>query len=131
MSNRAVVALLAALVAAGCGGEREPESYKLAPTKACLEDANVRVSTRAVDFVASTALGGALNAKFRHNEVTLAFGESGEDAERTESAYRTFAPKRLKRKIDDVLLRDRNVVLLWAVAPSQEQRETIEGCLRG
>ena len=131
MKKRVLAALAVTLIASGCGGARQPETYKLVPTKTCLEDANVRVSTRGVDFVASTALGGALNAKFRGNEVTLAFGDSPDAAERTERAYRRFAPDRLKPKIDDVLRRERNVVLLWAVSPSPEQQRTVVDCLRG
>ena len=129
--KRLLAALVVVLVASACGGARQPDTYKLAPTKTCLQEADVRVSTRAIDFVASTALGGALNAKFRGNEVTLAFGDSPDAAERTERAYRRFAPDGLKPKIDDVLRRERNVVLLWAVAPSEEQRRTVVDCLRG
>ena len=128
--KRLLAALAGIAVASGCGGASQPETYELAPTRTCLEEADVRVSTR-VDFVASTALGGALNAKLRGNEVTLAFGDSPDAAERTERAYRRFAPDRLKPKIDDVLRRERNVVLLWAVSPTEDQTRTVIDCLRG
>ncbi len=134
MSRRSLllglVAALAALAAAGCGREAEPRVYELPPTKACLEAADLPVSTRDVDFVASTALGGALNARFPRprNEVTISFGESEADAARTERAYRNFAPKRLR--IDDVLRRDSNVVMLWAVGPTEKQSKTVSDCLR-
>ncbi len=123
------IALLAgALALGGCGREEEPRAYRLEPTRACLAETDVPVTTRNVDFVASTALGGALKAKFPENQVTIAFGRSGADAERTERAYRNFAPKKLK--IDDVLRRDANVVLLWAVGPSERDAETVTDCLR-
>ena len=131
MTTRLLAALAATLIASACGGAGQPETYKLAPTMTCLQEEDVRVNTRTVDFVASTALGGALNAKFRGNEVTLAFGDSPDAAERTERAYRRFAPDRLKPKIDDVLRRERNVVLLWAVSPNEEQHRTVVDCLRG
>jgi hypothetical protein len=125
------LALLAGALAAGCGGEQPPRVYKFGPTKACLENADARVSTRGIDFVASTALGGALNVRFPGNEVTLAFGRSDADAERIADAYARFAPRRLRPKIADVLGRERNVVLLWGVAPREEDRKTVVLCLRG
>ena len=122
----ALVLALFAAAAAACGGNAD-EPYELKDTHACLRKERVRVTTKNVDFVASTAAGGALHAEFARNEVTVAFGDSEEDAARTERAYRRFAPKRLN--IDDVLRRDRNVVLLWGVAPSPEDAETISRCL--
>ena len=123
-----LVAAFAAI--AGCGGEPPPETYVLDPTEACLRQAGegVRVS-RQVDFVASTAFGGAVNVRFprRANEVTIAFGQSEADAARIEQAYRRFAPRRLR--IGDVLRRDRNAVLLWGIVPTAEQESTIRGCL--
>ena len=129
MSRRLfVLAYATAVGLAGCGGERPPDEYLFDATLACLRQEVGRVSTTDVDFVASTALGGALNARFRQNEVTISFGESAADAARTERAYRNFAPKRLK--IDDVLRRDSNVVMLWAVGPTEKQSETVSNCLR-
>ena len=120
--------LVLASLAAGCGGSAD-EPYDLDATRACLRGERVPLS-RDVDFVASTAAGGALHAEFpkTKNEVTIAFGDSEEDAARTERAYRRFAPKRLN--ISDVLRRDRNVVLLWGVAPNEQDAETISRCLK-
>ena len=127
MRRALVVAFSLLALAAGCGGDAD-RPYELDATRACLRNARVPVSMN-VDFVASTAAGGALHAEFpkTKNEVTIAFGESEEDAARTERAYRRFAPKRLN--IDDVLRRDRNAVLLWGVAPNEQDAETISRCL--
>jgi hypothetical protein len=63
---------------AGCGGSGgdEPSSYALAPTRACLQSEDgVTVNTKDVDFVATTALGGAMRVKVSpQNFVVMAFG---------------------------------------------------------
>ena len=128
MRRAIVVSVVLVAVAAGCGGDAD-ELYRVEATTACLRSERVPV-TRKVDFVASTAAGGAIHVEFpkTKNEVTIAFGDSEEDAARTERAYRRFAPKRLN--ISDVLRRDRNVVLLWGVAPNEQDAETISRCLK-
>ena len=123
------LAVAALLATTACGGDAPPENYALEPTLACLKRETARVSTENVDFVASTAFGGAVNVRFprRVNEVTLAFGESEEDATRIERAYRRFAPRRVQ--IADVLRRELNVVLLWGVVSTPAQEQTVRGCL--
>ena len=48
-----------------------------------------------VDFVASTALGGAFNAKLLGNQVTLAFAQDRKEAERIVRAYQRFRGKNI------------------------------------
>ena len=119
------------LLLAGCGGggADEPERYRLEPTRDCLEQAAARVHTDGLDFVASTALGGGLKAKLPENEVTVAFGSSRADAARTEQAYRQFAGAKIP--IDHVLFRRLNVVMLWELPPSDQDRATVLNCLEG
>src|SRR2546423_9469223 len=70
-------AVLVALVAAGCGGTK---SYDADKTRACLsKQQRVKVRNK-VDFVASTALGGAFNVKLLGNQVTLVFGQDRKEA---------------------------------------------------
>jgi hypothetical protein len=123
----AVVAAAAAL--AGCGGDEEPDAYRLAPTRDCLRSENVVVTTHDLDFVARTALGGGLRANLARNEVVLAFGSSRADARALERAYRRFGGKRVP--LEDVLMRERNVVLVWAGKPSPEDLDRVTGCLEG
>jgi hypothetical protein len=129
VSLAAGLALAAVLLVAGCGGNGEPELYRLDPTRACLEDAGHEVSTDDLDFVASTATGGAFRADVGANEVTLTFGETEEEAERTASAYRNFAGPTIQ--IDHVLFRRSNAVLVWGAPPGDEERAPVEGCLHG
>jgi thiol-disulfide isomerase/thioredoxin len=120
-------------LAAGCGGSgsEEPSSYALAPTRACLQSENgVEVNTRDVDFVASTALGGAMRVKVSPvNFVVMAFGDDEAEAQRIEQAYREFAGQRIP--IDDVLERRKNLVLVWNAPPTGEDEGAIANCLKG
>ena len=103
--------------------------FRLAPTKACLEGANIPVRTRNLDFVARNALGGGMHARFAGNNVTLAFGESDGGARAIEEAYRRLRGRTIV--IEEVLKRERNVVMVWAGGPSAAQLQAIEGCLSG
>jgi hypothetical protein len=118
-----------AIVAAGCGGggTDEPDRYAVQPTRACLQNAAAEVSTTNLDFVASTALGGALRVRLPTNFVVVAFGEDPDEAERIERAYRRFAGETIA--IDDVLERTKNVVFVWNAPPSPEERAAVVGCL--
>jgi hypothetical protein len=128
MNLRRVSLLLpVAVLVSACGGSGVG-NYELEPTRSCLEDSELRPTQRKVDFVASTALGGAMRVRIAQNDLSLAFGESEQEAERIEKAYRRFAPKRFP--IQDVLRRDRNVVMLWGVSPTIDQLDAVNRCLR-
>ena len=128
--RRALPALVAAgILLAGCGGDAEPDHYTLEATKACLDDEGVRTSANDLDFVASTALGGAVVAHPGGNRVVLAFGDTPASAARTVRAYRTFAGRRIP--LQDLLFQERNTVLLWEEPPTPEQAKTIRDCLDG
>jgi hypothetical protein len=125
-----LLACAAALAAAGCGGgDDEPSLYRLTPTSACLRSADVPVTTRNLDFVASTALGGALRARFPDNQVVVAFGSSANDGNAIERAYRQFAGRNIG--LSDVLMREENVVLVWAAKPTEQDLERVADCLEG
>jgi hypothetical protein len=135
MGTRRVLAsaLAIAALASGCEGskEAEPEAYALAPSRACLAARDdVRVDAQKVDFVASTALGGAMRIELpaTDNFVVVSFGDDDAEAARIEHAYREFAGQHIP--IDDVLQRTKNVVLVWNGPPGLEERETVLGCLR-
>ena len=130
MSRKRIAALgLVVAMLGACGGNDPPEHVSLGPTEACLEAAGVPVSRKDLDFVASTALGGGLRARPDANSVTIAFGESADDALRIEQAYQQFSGPDIP--LHDLLSRDRNAVLLWEEPPSEEQRNLVTGCLAG
>jgi hypothetical protein len=117
--------LAGTLLVAGCGGTT---TYDADKTRACLaEQPGVKVRNK-VDFVASTALGGAFNVKLLGNQVTLAFGEDRKEAERIVRAYQRFRGKNIG--LPDVLRPTQNVVALWEAHPSDTALQTIQDCLK-
>jgi hypothetical protein len=117
--------LAATPVLAGCGGTK---SYDAEKTRACLADqSGVQVRNK-VDFVASTALGGAFNVKLPGNQVTLSFAEDRKEAQRIVRAYERFRGKNIG--LTDVLRPNHNVILLWEKHPSDAAVQTIQDCLK-
>jgi hypothetical protein len=135
MGRRSALAALLAFGAlvAGCGGSlgNEPDRYLLPPTKQCLRgEGGVKIEMRNVDFVATTALGGAMRVRLpTKNFVVMAFGNDEAEAQRIEDAYREFAGRSIP--IDDVLQRRKNLVLVWNAPPTGDEDAALSGCLRG
>jgi hypothetical protein len=113
-----------ALLAAGCGSGSH---YTLAKTTKCLQDAHVRLRHQ-VDFLASTAPGGAVNVKFPDNQVTISFVDNPKQAAALAEAYRRVHGRNIG--IEDVLRPQANAVLLWALHPSTEEETKVKGCLK-
>jgi hypothetical protein len=119
------LALLCALVV-GCGGG-STKPYVLAQTRQCLQkNKEVKIGGR-LDFVASTATGGALHLRLKHNAVTLVFGETIEDADNINDAYHRFRAKNVG--IEDIIRQQRNAVMLFRQHPTDADVATVEGCL--
>jgi len=122
----ALLGVLLALVAAGCGGQSD---YSLKKTRDCLATEDAKISP-ARDFVATTATGGAFRARLSDNSVTIAFGERDSDAVDIAYAYERFAFTNVRSNILDVLERYRNAVLLWQKHPASADLALVTGCLR-
>jgi hypothetical protein len=120
-------------VLSGCGGEDRPDRGALEEEAACLENAgaSVTVDEDQLDFVANTALGGAMKATVAGNVVTIAFGETQAGARRLERAYRRFAGEGVRRRLRKVLERRGTAVLLWTAPPVAGDRATVARCLQG
>ena len=127
MARILLLLLAVTVVAAGCGRE-EPVVYDAAASRQCVRESGLNPTTRGLDFVAQSALGGAFRTRVGDKRVVVIFGLTDEDAEQTELAYRNFAPEGYG--IQDVLRRDRNVVMLWSLPPTVTQHDRIQGCLR-
>jgi hypothetical protein len=122
-----------ALVAAACG-QTTAQPFRPGSTAKCLRAAGYTVSTSDAELglVASSATNGGLRAtpKDGGNTLIVAFAADGKDAANIESAFRRFAPKKLRPHLGDIMTAKRNAVLLWTVSPLPEQQQTVLSCLR-
>jgi hypothetical protein len=125
------IALVLALLAAGCGGSTV---YTVAKTRDCLTARGATIGKPTVngkpDFVGSTATGGAFSAALGDNGVELAFGQTEEDAKQIVLAYHHFARSNVQAGLDDVLKRYNNTVTLWNAHPQDSDLSLVVGCLR-
>jgi hypothetical protein len=115
-----------ALAASGCG-DSKPHLFAPAKTRECLVEKGARIGGR-LDFIASTATGGAFKARIEKNAVTVVFGQTEEDAHQIALAYTRAAGRNIG--IGDILARRLNVVLLWDAHPSDEQLGIVADCLK-
>jgi hypothetical protein len=121
-----VLGALCAVIVAGCGSS-SPHIYSLGKTTDCLKTKPVRLGGP-LDFVASTATGGAVRVHTNDNFVTLVFGKTVDDANNIADAYRRFAASNIG--INDVLTQDQNAVMLWHTHWSQPDLDLVAGCLK-
>jgi hypothetical protein len=115
------------LFVAGCGKPNDTALYSLAKTRSCLAGKHVKLGGP-LDFVATTATGGALKATLPKNFVTIVFGQTVADADNIDQAYRRFHARNVG--INDVLIEDRNAVLLWHEHAANADLAEITGCLK-
>lgn len=114
------------LFAASCGGSSK-QLASLDATRSCLVKNHVRLGGQ-LDFVATTATGGALKAHFPDNVVTVVFGETVPDADNINDAYVRFHARNVG--IEDVLKQQANVVMLWRFHPSDADISRLTSCLK-
>jgi len=128
----ALLGVVVLLVAAGCGSSRK--TYTATATRACLTKDGATIGG-ALDFVASTALGGAFIAHMPGNPsdgnwATIAFGSGDADAIQLQLAYERFAFPNVKQNIADVLKRYNNAVTLWHTHPANSDLALVVNCLK-
>jgi hypothetical protein len=111
---------------AACGGSGS-SLYTLEKTQSCLTAKNITLGGT-LDFVATTATGGALRAHLPGEFVTIAFGATTADADNIDQAYRSFHATNVG--IDDVLRESGNAVLLWNLHPTDPNVAAINACLK-
>jgi hypothetical protein len=122
----AIVGIVVVFLTAACGGQW---TFSADKTRACLESESARIGGP-LDFVATTATGGAFVARLSDNTVTVSFGEKEADAADIAFAYQRFAFPNVRSNIQDVLQRYRNAVLLWRKHPVAADLALITGCLK-
>lgn len=123
-----LLALLAAVVLAGCG---TPPHYSLGKSRACFAKAGKRITDPAKDFVAQSATDGTFRVWLHGKKgqfVTVSFGEDAADAKNIADGYLRFHAKNIG--ISDILYLEKNVVLLWREHPSDADLSEVSGCLK-
>jgi hypothetical protein len=131
MSVRRAAPLALAALIAGCGNPVHSH-YAVKETAPCLSKLGYRVITDASKLgpVEASATEGALLAREKGNAVTITFSQNASEAKNIETAYRHFAPKKLRPHLDDVMSAQKNAVLLWTITPPKEESDRVLGCLR-
>ena len=129
---RAVVALLAVALLAGCG-VRSSKPYTAKGTAPCLAKhgfTNVTTKPVEVGFIAGFAENGGLKARSATgNVLTIAFTADSDSTASTEAAFRAHAPKALRPHIGDIMLVNRNAVLVWTITPKGDEADAAARCL--
>ena len=120
----AAVGFLAIVV--GCGSQ---SIYRPPATRDCLVQRGERFGGK-LDFIAQTAIGGALIARLPDNEVTIVFGQSVSEGKQVELAYKRLAFQNVRGGLGDVLRRYGNAVTRWQEHPTALDLALLEGCLR-
>jgi hypothetical protein len=114
------------LILGGCGGGGDA-LYTRAKTRSCLEQAATIKIDNKLDFVASTATGGALHVVLPQNAVTLVFGATIDDANNINDAYHRFRAKNVG--VEDIIRQERNAVMLFRQHPTDDDLLPVEHCL--
>lgn len=125
MRRFALASLLLAGALSGCG--KNTPTYALSKTSTCLRGTGAKLGGQ-LDFVATTATGGAVRVRLHDNAVTIVFGQTQGDADNIDAAYRRFHASNVG--IDDVLRRQGNAIMLWQQHPSDPDLATVTGCLK-
>jgi hypothetical protein len=123
---RTLLCLLAVVALVASCGNSGVKLASQAKTRACLASRGVPLGGQ-LDFVATTATGGALKAHLADNSVTVVFGATVADADNINQAYHRFHSENVG--IDDVLRQQDNVVMLWHAHPSDANIARITVCL--
>ena len=114
------------MLASACGSSGT-HTYSLQKTTDCLKTKPVRLGG-SLDFVATTATGGAVKVHTSDNFLTVVFGKTTQDADNIAAAYRRFAAKNVG--VNDVLYETGNAVLLWHRHWAQSELDTVVSCLK-
>jgi hypothetical protein len=124
-------------VLAACGPTQGPpdDFYEAQPTRECLEDAGFRVTTDPdeIGLITLTAPAGGFRAYYPGgaNSLTIAFGNTNEEAQQMVRAFQAQSrTEQQRRRLRTLLEGQGNAVLVWINEPSEEDRETVRSCLK-
>jgi hypothetical protein len=102
-------------------------SAKLKSVGVCLQGEGSLVSTDGLDFVAQTALGGAIKATVQDNVVTVSDGGTPRGARAIDHGYHLLSRD---LPLAQLLFQHGRFVLLWQRPPTPLQRRIVDRCVR-
>ena len=133
MARTVGIALLVALLAAGCG-VRTTKPYTAKGTVGCLRShgfTGVTTNPGQVGFIAGFSQNGGIKARSAMgNVLTIAFTADADSTASTQEAFRSHAPKRLRPHMSDIMQTNRNAVLVWTTTPDPGELGAATGCLK-
>ena len=122
---------------ASCGPAQGPpdDFYEVDTTRKCLADAGFRITTDPdeIGLITLTAPAGGFRAYHPGgaNSLTIAFGNTKEEAQQMVRAFQAQATTRQQRRRLRTLLEGQgNAVLVWISEPSEADRELVRNCLK-
>jgi hypothetical protein len=101
------------------------EPSRLELVERCLTERSVSFERVSGDPIAESAARGSIRTKVEGTSVTIALGDSEDDAERL---YQTYADVATPGVVGTRLDRRRKVVFLWDDEPTSSQREFVYLC---
>ena len=127
------IALAVALLAAGCG-VRTTKPFTAQGSVGCLRShgfTGVTTNPVKVGFIAGFAENGGIKARSSlGNVLTIAFTADADSTASTQQAFRSHAPKRLRPHISDIMMTNRNAVLVWTTTPDPAELDAATRCLK-
>lgn len=130
-----LLGLVVLLVACGPGSGPPDDFYEVDPTSDCLKDSGFRISTAPKDigFITLTAPAGGFRAYLPgdNNSLTIAFGNTKEEAQQMVKAFEAQARTRhQRRRLRSLMEGQGNAVLVWISEPELKDAELVRSCLK-
>jgi hypothetical protein len=107
--------------------------YNLDATASCVSTqsavASISTSKDDLDFIAQSALGGAIYVNYHSgNDANVSFERTVSDAKRSYKAYKAVGVL-IAGGVRDLLEERNNVVIAFTDAPTSQERDAITSCL--
>jgi hypothetical protein len=121
------------LTACGPPAPATPNHFTVDATRKCLKTAGLRVSTDPKDlgFITATAPAGGLRAYLVDNSLTIAYADDEQGAIQIASAFRrVLKTARERKRLNSLLDRTGNAVVVWISEPRLQDIALIRGCLK-
>jgi hypothetical protein len=121
------------LTACGPPAPATPNHFTADATRKCLKSAGLGVSTNPKDLggITAAAPAGGLRVYLVNNSLTIAYADDEQGAIQIANGFRRVATTPHERKrLNSLLERTGNAVVVWISEPRLQDVELIRGCLK-